>query len=106
MRTGAKCVMDAFQDAGVTTVFGLPGGMVLDIFAELYHAPFKFVLTRHEQGAAHMADGYARATGRTGCCIFTSGPGVTNAVTGLATAYMDGIPMVCVTGQVPSAMIG
>lgn len=98
--------MDGLQAAGVEMVFGLPGGMVLDLFSELYHAPFKFVLARHEQGAAHMADGYARATGRAGCCIVTSGPGVTNTVTGLATAYMDGIPMVCITGQVPSGMIG
>jgi acetolactate synthase-1/2/3 large subunit len=106
MRTGAKCVIDALVDAGVKTVFGLPGGTVLDIFAELYSAPLEFVLVRHEQGATHMADGYARATGRPGCCIVTSGPGATNAVTGLATANMDGIPMVCISGQVPSSMIG
>ncbi len=106
MRTGAKCVVDAIRDAGVKTVFGLPGGTVLDIFAELYHAPFEFFLVRHEQGATHMADGYARATGKPGCCIVTSGPGATNAVTGLATANMDGIPMVCISGQVPSSMIG
>jgi acetolactate synthase-1/2/3 large subunit len=106
MRTGAKCLIDALKDAGVKTIFGLPGGTVLDIFAELYHAPFEFVLVRHEQGATHMADGYARATGKPGCCIVTSGPGATNAVTGLATANMDGIPMVCIAGQVPSSMIG
>lgn len=106
MRSGAKCVIDALKDAGVQKVFGLPGGTVLDIFAELYHAPFEFFLTRHEQGATHMADGYARATGKPGCCIVTSGPGATNAVTGLATANMDGIPMVCIAGQVPSSMIG
>ncbi|MEI6564899.1 MAG: biosynthetic-type acetolactate synthase large subunit [bacterium] len=106
MRTGAKCVIDALSDAGVKTIFGLPGGTVLDIFAELYHAPFEFFLTRHEQGATHMADGYARATGKPGCCIVTSGPGATNAVTGLATANMDGIPIVCISGQVPSSMIG
>ena len=106
MRTGAQCVMDGLQQAGVKTVFGLPGGAVLDLFARLYHAPFEFILTRHEQGATHMADGYARATGEVGCCIVTSGPGATNAVTGLGTANMDGIPMVCVTGQVPSWMIG
>ncbi len=98
--------MEGLEKAGVKTVFGLPGGSVLDIFARLYHAPFEFILTRHEQGAAHMADGYARATGRVGCCIVTSGPGATNTVTGLATAYMDGIPVVCVSGQVPSSMIG
>ncbi len=106
MKTGAECVMEGLEKAGVTTVFGLPGGAVLDLFSKLYHAPFEFILARHEQGATHMADGYARATGRTGCCIVTSGPGATNAVTGLATAYMDGIPMVCISGQVPSSMIG
>ncbi len=106
MRTGAKCVMDSLEQAGVKVVFGLPGGSVLDLFSELYHAPFKFVLTRHEQGATHMADGYARATGEVGCCMVTSGPGATNTVTGLATAHMDGIPMVCICGQVPSHMIG
>ncbi|OVE76057.1 acetolactate synthase, large subunit, biosynthetic type [bacterium E08(2017)] len=106
MRTGAQCIIDGLKKAGVDTIFGLPGGAVLDIFASLYSADFKFVLARHEQGATHMADGYARATGRPGCCIVTSGPGATNAVTGLATANMDGIPMVCISGQVPSSMIG
>ncbi len=106
MKTGAKCVIEGLQKAGVKTIFGLPGGAVLDIFSKLYHAPFEFILARHEQGATHMADGYARATGKVGCCIVTSGPGATNAVTGLATAYADGIPMVCISGQVPSSMIG
>jgi len=106
MRTGAECVLDGIKKAGVDTIFGLPGGAVLDIFAKLYHSSLEFVLARHEQGATHMADGYARATGKVGCCIVTSGPGATNAVTGLATANMDGIPIVCVTGQVPSSMIG
>ncbi len=106
MRTGAQCVMDGLKDAGVETIFGLPGGSVLDLFDALAHAPFEFVLVRHEQGAAHMADGYARATGRVGVCMVTSGPGATNTVTGLATANMDGVPMVCITGQVPSHMIG
>ncbi|MBN1557772.1 MAG: biosynthetic-type acetolactate synthase large subunit, partial [Lentisphaerae bacterium] len=106
MRTGAECIMEALERAGVKTLFGLPGGAVLDIFARLYHAPFEFILARHEQGATHMADGYARATGRAGCCIVTSGPGATNTVTGLATANMDGVPLVCITGQVPSSMIG
>jgi acetolactate synthase-1/2/3 large subunit len=98
--------MEALEKAGVKTIFGLPGGSVLDIFAALYHAPFEFILSRHEQGATHMADGYARATGRVGCCLVTSGPGATNTVTGLATANMDGIPLVCISGQVPSSMIG
>jgi acetolactate synthase-1/2/3 large subunit len=98
--------MDGLKKAGVQTIFGLPGGQVLDIFNGLYDAPFKFVLTRHEQGATHMADGYARATGRVGCCLVTSGPGATNTVTGLGTAYMDSIPLVCISGQVPTHMIG
>ncbi len=106
MRSGAKCIIDSLEQAGVTTIFGLPGGTVLDLFAELYHSPIKFVLSRHEQGATHMADGYARATGRPGCCIATSGPGATNTITGLATANMDGVPLVCICGQVPSTMIG
>ena len=105
-RSGAQCVIEGLEKAGVKTIFGLPGGAVLDIFSKLYHAPFEFILARHEQGATHMADGYARATGKTGCCIVTSGPGATNAVTGLATANMDGIPLVCISGQVHSAMIG
>jgi len=99
-------VIDGLKKAGVKTIFGIPGGQVLDLFAALYHAPFEFILTRHEQGATHMADGYSRATGKVGCCLVTSGPGATNTVTGLATAYMDGIPMVCISGQVPSHMIG
>ncbi len=106
MRTGAQCIIDGLQQAGVDRLFGIPGGTVLDIFALLYHAPVGFVLARHEQGAVHMADGYARASGKTGACIVTSGPGATNAVTGLATANMDGVPLVCIAGQVPSNMIG
>ena len=106
MRSGADCVMEGLKQAGVTTIFGLPGGAVLDLFARLYHTDFEFILSRHEQGATHMADGYARATGRVGCCLVTSGPGATNTVTGLATANMDGIPIVCITGQVQSHMIG
>ena len=106
MRTGAQCVIDGMVDAGAEILFGLPGGAVLDLFAKLYHSPLKFILARHEQGATHMADGYARATGKVGCCIVTSGPGATNTVTGLATAHMDGIPIVCICGQVPSGMIG
>ncbi|MFO7870232.1 MAG: biosynthetic-type acetolactate synthase large subunit [Kiritimatiellia bacterium] len=105
-KKGADSVIEALEKAGVDTIFGIPGGSVLDIFARLYHAPFRFVLARHEQGATHMADGYARASGKVGCCIATSGPGATNTVTGLATANMDGIPLVCLTGQVPSGMIG
>jgi len=106
MRTGAECIVECLEKAGVDTIFGLPGGQVLNIFSALYHAPFQFILARHEQGATHMADGYARATGRPGVCLVTSGPGATNTVTGLATANMDGVPMVCISGQVPSSMIG
>ncbi|MDD5679526.1 MAG: biosynthetic-type acetolactate synthase large subunit [Kiritimatiellae bacterium] len=106
MRTGVECLMDGLKKAGVQIIFGLPGGSVLDIFNGLYNAAFEFVLARHEQGATHMADGYARATGRVGCCLVTSGPGATNAVTGLGTAYMDSIPLVCISGQVPTHMIG
>ncbi len=106
MRTGAQCIIDGLVGAGCEVLFGYPGGAVLDIFNCLYEAPLHFVLTRHEQGAVHMADGYARATGKAGCCLVTSGPGATNTVTGLATAYMDGIPLVCITGQVPLHLIG
>ncbi len=106
MRSGAECIVEGLERAGVKTIFGLPGGSVLDLFAKLYHSPIHFILARHEQGATHMADGYARATGRVGCCVATSGPGATNTVTGLATAAMDGVPLVCITGQVPSSMIG
>ena len=105
-KTGAQCVIDGLVKAGCEVLFGYPGGTVLDIFNCLYDAPFQFVLARHEQGAVHMADGYARATGKPGCCLVTSGPGATNTVTGLATANMDGIPLVCITGQVALNMIG
>ncbi len=105
-RSGAQCVVDGLVKAGCEVVFGYPGGMVLDIFNVLCQSPIQFILSRHEQGAVHMADGYARVTGRPGCCLVTSGPGATNAVTGLATAYMDGVPLVCISGQVPLTMIG
>ena len=105
-RSGAQCVIDGLVQAGCEVLFGYPGGAVLDIFNCLYDAPLHFVLTRHEQGAVHMADGYARATGKPGFCLVTSGPGATNTVTGLATAYMDGIPLVCITGQVALHLIG
>ncbi len=92
---------------GVDYVFGLPGGAILPTFDALYDSKqLKFILVRHEQGAAHMADGYARATGRPGVCLVTSGPGATNTVTGLATAYMDSVPVICITGQVATHAIG
>lgn len=105
-RTGAQCIADGLRKAGVKVVFGYPGGMVLPLFDALRDSGIAFVLARHEQGAVHMADGYARSSGHVGCCVVTSGPGATNAVTGLATANMDGIPVVCICGQVPLSMIG
>jgi len=104
---GAEILVRALRDEGVELVFGYPGGAVLHIYDELFKAPdVKHVLVRHEQGAGHAADGYARATGKPGVVLVTSGPGVTNVVTGIATAYMDSIPMVVFSGQVPSDLIG
>lgn len=104
--TGAKILIECLKKEGVEVIFGYPGGQVLPIFDQLYDAPIKFILTRHEQAAAHAADGYARATGKVGVCLATSGPGATNLVTGIATAYMDSVPMVALTGQVKSFLIG
>ncbi len=105
--TGAQAFIESLRQEGVKDVFGYPGGAVLDIFDALMDASdIHFVLTRHEQGAVHAADGYARATGRTGVCIVTSGPGATNTVTGVATACMDSIPLVVFTGQVSTHLIG
>ncbi len=105
-RTGAQALVDSLAKAGTEILFGYPGGQVLDIFNCLPEAPFQFVLGRHEQGCVHMADGYARSLGKAGVCLVTSGPGATNTITGLATANMDGIPLVCITGQVPLDQIG
>ena len=105
-RSGAQALVESLTKAGTEVLFGYPGGAVLDIFNCLPDAPFQFVLGRHEQGCVHMADGYARSTGRAGVCLVTSGPGATNTITGLATANMDGIPLVCITGQVPLSQIG
>ena len=105
-RSGAQALVDSLAKAGTEILFGYPGGAVLDIFNCLPEAPFQFVLGRHEQGSVHMADGYARSTGRAGVCLVTSGPGATNTITGLATANMDGVPLVCITGQVPMNQIG
>jgi acetolactate synthase-1/2/3 large subunit len=100
-------VVEALKDVGVTHLFGYPGGAVLDIYDALYaQETIEHVLVRHEQGASHMADGYARATGKTGTVLVTSGPGATNTLTGIATAFMDSIPMVILSGQVPSMHIG
>jgi acetolactate synthase-1/2/3 large subunit len=105
--SGAEIVVQALTDEGVEYVFGYPGGAVLHIYDALFKQDqVKHILVRHEQGAAHAADGYARATGQCGVCLVTSGPGATNAVTGIATAYMDSIPMVVLTGQVPTPVIG
>jgi acetolactate synthase-1/2/3 large subunit len=105
--TGAEIVVRCLQAEGVEYVFGYPGGAVLNIYDEIYKQDrFKHVLVRHEQAAVHAADAYARATGRVGVALVTSGPGATNAVTGIATAYMDSIPLVVLTGQVPTAAIG
>ncbi|MBK1722563.1 acetolactate synthase, large subunit, biosynthetic type [Thiocystis violacea] len=105
--SGAEIVIQALIDEGVEYVFGYPGGAVLHIYDALFkRGALKHILVRHEQAAAHAADGYARATGKCGVCLVTSGPGATNAVTGIATAYMDSIPMVVLTGQVPTPFIG
>jgi acetolactate synthase-1/2/3 large subunit len=106
--SGAQILMEIFKEEKVDTVFGYPGGFVLNIYDELYKASgwLRHVITCHEQGAAHAADGYARATGRTGVVIATSGPGATNLVTGIATAYLDSTPMVAITGNVPCTFIG
>ena len=105
--TGAEIVIRCLQEEGVEHVFGYPGGAVLYIYDALFKQDkVKHVLVRHEQGAAHAADGYSRASNRVGVCLVTSGPGLTNAVTGIATAHMDSIPMVILVGQVPTHAIG
>jgi acetolactate synthase-1/2/3 large subunit len=104
--TGAQIFFECLKAEGVETIFGFPGGAVIDIYDEMPRHKIRHILVRHEQGAIHMADGYARATGRVGVCLVTSGPGATNTVTGVATAYMDSIPVVIFTGQVPTHLIG
>ncbi len=106
VKTGSQILLDALIREGVEYVFGIPGGVVLPLFDVLFESPIKFILTRHEQGAGHAADGYARATGRVGVCLVTSGPGATNLTTAIATAYMDSIPIVAITGQVKTFLIG
>ncbi len=103
---GAKIFVETLKREGVKHIFGYPGGAVLPVFDELHDSNISFILTRHEQGAAHAADGYARSTGKVGVCIATSGPGATNLVTGIANAYMDSIPIVAFTGQVRTDLIG
>jgi acetolactate synthase-1/2/3 large subunit len=106
--TGAEIFVQCLKEQGVDTIFGYPGGAVLNIYDALfkYRNEIRHILTSHEQGAAHAADGYARATGKVGVCLATSGPGATNLVTGIATAYMDSVPIVAFTGQVPTSLLG
>ena len=108
MKNGSEILVDVLVEQGVDTIFGYPGGAVLNIYDALYKNSdrIRHILTSHEQGAAHAADGYARATGKVGVCLATSGPGATNLVTGIATAYMDSIPMVAITGNVGTSLIG
>ncbi len=105
-RTGAQILMEILKEEGVDTIFGFPGGAVIDLYDEMMRSDIHHILVRHEQGAVHAADGYARASGKVGVCLVTSGPGATNTVTGIATAYADSIPMVVITGQVPTQLIG
>ena len=104
--TGAKALVKILEEEGVKVVFGYPGGAILPVYSELQKSKIKHILTRTEQGATHAANGYARATGTVGVCISTSGPGATNLVTGIATAYMDSIPLVAISGQVATSMVG
>jgi len=103
---GAQMLMKCLKEEGVELIFGFPGGKVIPIYDAIYDCDIRHILVRHEQGAAHAADGYARATGKVGVCLATSGPGGTNLITGIANAYMDSIPMVAITGQVPTNVIG
>src|ERR1700738_3179102 len=106
LKTGSQILWECLEQQGVTTVFGYPGGAILPAYDALKHSNNHHMLVRHEQGATHMADGYARASGRVGVAIATSGPGATNMVTGIATAMLDSSPIVCITGQVGSKLIG
>ena len=105
-RTGAQILVDTLIDEGVEVLFGIPGGVLIPVFDVLYDAPLHVILTRHEQGAGHAADGYARASGKVGVCIATSGPGATNLTTAIATANFDSVPLVAITGQVATHLIG
>ncbi|HRY35566.1 MAG TPA: thiamine pyrophosphate-binding protein, partial [Smithellaceae bacterium] len=103
---GTEIFLKVLEEEKVDIIFGYPGGAVLDLYDQLYESNLRHILVRHEQGAVHAADGYARATGKVGVCLVTSGPGATNTVTGIATANMDSIPLVVFTGQVPTGLIG
>src|SRR5210317_952103 len=104
--TGAEALVKCLENEGVDYIFGLSGGAALPIFDALVNSKIKLILTRHEQGATHMADGYARVTGKPGVVLVTSGPGATNTLTGMMTAHMDSIPMIVLTGQTISSMLG
>ena len=108
MKTGAQMVVDILIDEGVTMAWGVTGGAILPVYDAMFKSrdKIKLIDTRHEQGAVHMAEGYAKSTGKVGVCVVTSGPGATNIVTGLADAYMDSVPLVAITGQVPTSLIG
>jgi acetolactate synthase-1/2/3 large subunit len=106
IKTGAQIVVDTLIEQGVDTMFGYTGGVVLPLFDRLYDAPINFIVPRHEQGGCHMADAYARTSGKVGVVLATSGPGACNLVTGLATAMMDSVPLVALTGQVRTELIG
>ena len=103
----SQIIIECLKEQGVDTVFGYPGGAILNVYDELYkHPEIRHVLTSHEQGASHAADGYARTTGKVGVCMATSGPGATNLVTGIATAYMDSVPIVAITANVSKGLLG
>src|ERR1700756_2163723 len=104
--TGGQILWDSLVREGVSVVFGYPGGAILPAYDAMLDYPIRHILVRHEQGATHMAQGYARATGKVGVAIATSGPGATNLVTPIADAYLDSTPIVCITGQVPTHLIG
>ena len=107
MMEGAELILKVLEDQGVEVIFGYPGGAVLPIYDALFrNNSIRHILVRHEQAAVHAAEGYARSTGKVGVVLVTSGPGATNAVTGLTDAMMDSVPIVCLTGQVPSHLIG
>merc|ERR1711995_85072 len=105
--SGAAIILQSLEDLGVEVIFGYPGGAVLPLYDELFRRnAIRHVLVRHEQAAVHAAEGYARSTGKVGCVLVTSGPGATNAITGLTDALMDSIPIICLSGQVPTHLIG
>ena len=106
LKKGTQIIVDTLLEQGVDTLFGYLGGVVLPLFDRLYDAPIKVIVPRHEQGGCHMADAYARASGKVGVVLTTSGPGACNILTGLATAMMDSVPMVAITGQVRTNLIG